>query len=95
MTVGDLVGEAVAGHLRVAEGIEGYPQVQKLLPLGCRYGQGYLFAKPQLAEHCASFLQGSVEKPKGEQDLLSQILLGSGDDAGATPRARSRSGNLR
>ena len=59
----------------VAEGIEGYPQVQKLLPLGCRYGQGYLFAKPQLAEACAPFLQGSVAGKPREQDMLSDILL--------------------
>lgn len=59
----------------VAEGIEGYPQVQTLLPLGCRYGQGYLFAKPQLAENCVRFLHDSVEKSAGERDLLSEMLL--------------------
>lgn len=79
----------------VAEGIEGYPQVQKLLPLGCRYGQGFLFAKPQLAEDCAAFLQGSLAKAGGEQDLLSQILLDSEDASTAAQGSRSRSNRQR
>ena len=68
---------AIARQMRidvVAEGIEGYPQVQKLVPLGCRYGQGYLFARPQLAEDCAQFLQCSVKKNPDEPDLLAEMF---------------------
>ena len=40
---------AMAKHLHikvVAEGIEGWQQLEKLRQLGCTYAQGYLFARP-------------------------------------------------
>ena len=40
---------AMARHLHiqvVAEGIEGWQQLEKLRQLGCSYAQGYLFARP-------------------------------------------------
>ena len=46
---------AMARHLHievVAEGIEGWPQLEKLRHLGCSYAQGYLFARPAAAEDC-------------------------------------------
>ena len=46
---------AMARHLHikvVAEGIEGWPQLEKLRQLGCAYAQGYLFARPAPAEEC-------------------------------------------
>jgi len=41
---------AMARHLHievVAEGIEGWQQLEKLRQLGCTYAQGYLFARPR------------------------------------------------
>jgi diguanylate cyclase (GGDEF)-like protein/PAS domain S-box-containing protein len=52
---------AMATHLHiqvVAEGIEGWPQLEKLRQLGCSYAQGYLFARPAPAEECLRYLIG-------------------------------------
>jgi diguanylate cyclase (GGDEF)-like protein/PAS domain S-box-containing protein len=52
---------AMARHLNievVAEGIEGWPQLEKLRQLGCRYAQGYLFARPAPAQDCLRYLTG-------------------------------------
>jgi len=38
----------------VAEGIEDLAQHELLQQLGCRYGQGHLFAKPMPAEESGS-----------------------------------------
>ncbi|MBS0579258.1 MAG: EAL domain-containing protein [Proteobacteria bacterium] len=53
---------AMARHLNikvVAEGIEGWPQLEKLRQLGCCYAQGYLFARPAPAADCVRLLSGS------------------------------------
>jgi diguanylate cyclase (GGDEF)-like protein len=52
---------AMASHLQievVAEGVEGWPQLEALRRLGCRYAQGFLFAEPQPASECRRFLTG-------------------------------------
>jgi diguanylate cyclase (GGDEF)-like protein len=52
---------AMARHLHiqvVAEGIEGWQQLEKLRQLGCTYAQGYLFARPGPAEECRRWLTG-------------------------------------
>jgi sensor c-di-GMP phosphodiesterase-like protein len=52
----------MARHLNikvVAEGIEGWPQLEKLRQLGCSYAQGYLFARPAPAADCMRLLTGS------------------------------------
>ena len=52
---------AMARHLHiavVAEGIEGWPQLEKLRALGCSYAQGYLFARPAAPEECVRYLSG-------------------------------------
>jgi len=52
---------AMARHLHievVAEGIEGYQQLEMLRQLGCTYAQGYLFARPAPAEQCLQYLCG-------------------------------------
>jgi diguanylate cyclase (GGDEF)-like protein/PAS domain S-box-containing protein len=53
---------AMARHLHievVAEGIEGWPQLEKLRHLGCSYAQGYLFARPAAAADCHRYLTGA------------------------------------
>jgi len=52
---------AMARHLHikvVAEGIEGWQQLEKLRQLGCTYAQGYLFARPTPAQDCLRYLNG-------------------------------------
>jgi EAL domain-containing protein (putative c-di-GMP-specific phosphodiesterase class I) len=47
----------VLGMNVVAEGIETRAQYDLLLQLGCRYGQGYLFAKPMPADEVTQLLR--------------------------------------
>jgi EAL domain-containing protein (putative c-di-GMP-specific phosphodiesterase class I) len=50
---------AMAKHLRIGiivEGVEGWPQLEMLRKLGCRYAQGFLLAEPTAGENCAAFL---------------------------------------
>jgi EAL domain-containing protein (putative c-di-GMP-specific phosphodiesterase class I) len=47
----------VLGMDVVAEGIETNQQYQLLRQLGCRYGQGYLFAKPMSAAEVGRLLR--------------------------------------
>jgi EAL domain-containing protein (putative c-di-GMP-specific phosphodiesterase class I) len=50
---------AMATHLHikvVAEGIEGWQQLEKLRQLGCTYAQGYLFARPTPAADALRYL---------------------------------------
>jgi EAL domain-containing protein (putative c-di-GMP-specific phosphodiesterase class I) len=52
---------ALAHHLNiqvVAEGIEGWQQLEKLRQLGCGLAQGYLFAKPAPASQCRRLMTG-------------------------------------
>lgn len=52
---------AMAHHLHiqvVAEGIEGWQQLEKLRQLGCAMAQGYLFAKPAPWDQCRRYLTG-------------------------------------
>jgi diguanylate cyclase (GGDEF)-like protein/PAS domain S-box-containing protein len=54
---------AMAKHLHievVAEGIEGWQQLEKLRHLGCAYAQGYLFARPVPAAECGQYLNGEA-----------------------------------
>jgi diguanylate cyclase (GGDEF)-like protein len=53
---------AMARHLQIqviAEGIEGWQQLEKLRELGCSLAQGHLLAKPTPAAACARFLSGA------------------------------------
>ena len=65
---------AMAKHLRitvVAEGVEGWPQLEMLRKLGCRFAQGYLFAEPVSAIKCRDFLNGRrLGLPDLDQDVL-------------------------
>ena len=52
---------AMARHLNievVAEGIEGWQQLEKLRQLGCSYAQGFLLARPAPFEQCQRYLNG-------------------------------------
>lgn len=52
---------AMSRHLNigvVAEGVEGWPQLEKLRELGCACGQGHLFARAVPAAECAPYLTG-------------------------------------
>ena len=51
------LGESLSVKV-VAEGIETQGQVDGLLDLGCRYGQGYLLGRPMTAEACITALRG-------------------------------------
>jgi diguanylate cyclase (GGDEF)-like protein/PAS domain S-box-containing protein len=58
----------------VAEGIEGYQQAQKLKLMNCRYGQGYLYAKPQAPEDCHQFLRNSARPEAAESDVMVDLV---------------------
>jgi EAL domain-containing protein (putative c-di-GMP-specific phosphodiesterase class I) len=52
---------AMAKHLNiqvVAEGIEGWQQLEKLRQLGCGLAQGYLLARPVPQDQCQRYLTG-------------------------------------
>ncbi|MFF3837715.1 aminotransferase class I/II-fold pyridoxal phosphate-dependent enzyme [Streptomyces sp. NPDC001930] len=55
----------VLGLQVVAEGIEHEEQRALLADMGCRYGQGYLFARPMTAHQAESYLHGAA--PAGER----------------------------
>ncbi len=76
---------AMARHLNiksVAEGIEGWQQLEKLRQLGCTLAQGYLFAKPAPAQECTALLMGQPvsllggDAPSPLNDGLSDGLTG-------------------
>jgi len=71
---------AMARHLNiqvVAEGIEGWQQLEKLRQLNCNLAQGYLFAKPTPANQCRRFLAGEP------LDLTADPLLEPLDATGS------------
>jgi diguanylate cyclase (GGDEF)-like protein/PAS domain S-box-containing protein len=62
---------AMARHLNIeviAEGIEGWQQLEKLRQLGCGLAQGFLFAKPVSADQCRRYLMGVPLDLAAEQD---------------------------
>jgi EAL domain-containing protein (putative c-di-GMP-specific phosphodiesterase class I) len=69
---------AMARHLNiktVAEGIEGWQQLEKLRQLGCGLAQGYLFARPAPASQCRRLLTGaplSLITDRETQPLLTE-----------------------
>ncbi len=65
---------AMAEHLKIkviAEGVEGWSQLEMLRKLGCRYAQGYLFAEAAPADKCREFLNG---RPIGLADVDTDVL---------------------
>jgi diguanylate cyclase (GGDEF)-like protein len=70
--VGAIIAMAQHLHIKViAEGVEGWPQLEMLRKLGCRYAQGYLFAEPTPANRCRDFLNG---RPLGLADVETDLL---------------------
>jgi EAL domain-containing protein (putative c-di-GMP-specific phosphodiesterase class I) len=66
----------MARHLHidvVAEGIEGWQQLEKLRNLGCKLAQGYLFAKPAPAVQCDRFLTGEPLNLTGTDVFLDNF----------------------
>jgi diguanylate cyclase (GGDEF)-like protein len=65
---------AMAKHLRIGvivEGVEGWPQLEILRNLGCRFAQGFLLARPTAGENCAQFL---ANKPLRIHDTGVDVL---------------------
>jgi len=73
---------AMAKHLHievVAEGIEGWQQLEKLRQLGCHLAQGYLLAKPAPEEQCRRYLSGvPLDLTEGRDPLLAEALEATG-----------------
>ena len=68
---------AMARHLNIeviAEGIESYQQVETLLTLGCKLGQGFLFAKPMPAAECLPWLKSDDPKRAAADDEEMLVL---------------------
>jgi diguanylate cyclase (GGDEF)-like protein/PAS domain S-box-containing protein len=69
---------AMARHLHIpviAEGIEGWQQLEKLRELGCQLAQGHLFSKPMPANKCRRLLTRpriSLVQHDRRSDLLEQ-----------------------
>jgi diguanylate cyclase (GGDEF)-like protein/PAS domain S-box-containing protein len=72
---------AMARHLHievVAEGIEGWQQLEKLRQLGCHLAQGYLLAKPVPEEQCRRYLSGLPLDLTEERDPLVDAFEATG-----------------
>jgi diguanylate cyclase (GGDEF)-like protein len=71
------------GAVCVAEGIETATQYQRLVALGCHYGQGYLFSRPVPAEDLLSAVDESEQRlaaagsrrlpPRGDRRVTSPV----------------------
>ena len=72
---------AMAGHLHIeviAEGVESWPQLEKLRELGCDRAQGFLLAKPVPAEQCHRFLGAAPLDLLAEDEPFTELLDGTG-----------------
>jgi diguanylate cyclase (GGDEF)-like protein/PAS domain S-box-containing protein len=69
---------AMAKHLNievVAEGIEGWQQLEKLRQLGCSYAQGFLLARPVPFDQCRRYLTGDPLDLTCEQPVVQELEL--------------------
>ena len=72
---------AMAHHLHIeviAEGIEGWQQLEKLRQLGCHLAQGYLLARPAPEEQCRRYLSGTPLHLSEERDPLVDAFEATG-----------------
>ena len=68
---------AMAKHLNievVAEGIEGWQQLEKLRELGCPYAQGFLLARPVPFEQCRHYLNGRALDLTRQLPVLPELV---------------------
>ncbi len=66
--VSTVVGLAGAlGLVAIAEGVETAAQVEELRRIGCRYAQGFYFARPQPPERMASLLGSRLDVVDGRE----------------------------
>ncbi|MFG2837759.1 aminotransferase class I/II-fold pyridoxal phosphate-dependent enzyme [Streptomyces zaomyceticus] len=75
----------VLGLQVVAEGIEHEEQRALLAEMGCRYGQGYLFARPMTAHQTESYLHRAL--PSGERPPARPVVRRPPAPAGHPPSA--------
>jgi len=67
---------AMARHLNIqviAEGIEGWQQLEKLRQLHCDLAQGFLFARPTPASQCRRFLTGNPLDLTSDDSLFEPL----------------------
>ena len=72
---------AMAHHLHIeviAEGIEGWQQLEKLRQLGCHLAQGYLLAKPVPEAQCRRYLSGTPLQLTEERDPFVHAFEATG-----------------
>ncbi|MDF3843933.1 EAL domain-containing protein, partial [Pseudomonas citronellolis] len=50
----------------IAEGIETYQQLQRMRELGCRFGQGFLFARPMSEDAYRHWTGVDLQPPETE-----------------------------
>ncbi|MFJ7069663.1 aminotransferase class I/II-fold pyridoxal phosphate-dependent enzyme [Streptomyces sp. NPDC101115] len=83
----------VLGLQVVAEGIENEDQRALLADMGCRYGQGYLFARPMTAHQAETFLHRAAARPDRTARTVraARAARGSGT-AGPAPAAAPPAG---
>jgi EAL domain-containing protein (putative c-di-GMP-specific phosphodiesterase class I) len=75
---------AMARHLHiqvVAEGIEGWQQLEKLRQLGCTFAQGFLFARPAPAAECQRYLNGTPLDLTQRLPVLDRLESTGGTDS--------------
>ncbi|KQX50124.1 aminotransferase class I/II [Streptomyces sp. Root66D1] len=77
----------VLGLQVVAEGIEHEEQRALLAEMGCRYGQGYLFARPMTAHQAESYLHRA---PSGAERLAVRPPAGVGGSVRPSVRLSAR-----
>ncbi|MEV5974001.1 aminotransferase class I/II-fold pyridoxal phosphate-dependent enzyme [Streptomyces sp. NPDC051921] len=86
----------VLGLQVVAEGIENEDQRALLADMGCRFGQGYLFARPMTAHQAETFLHGAPAPPPRTARTVQRTEAGrTAATARGTPAARAARPDMR